>query len=386
MVRHQYTSETMVLLLGNYALDQQQSMQRFGAMMLEGLTGRGIEAELIVPQPIVGDVRLFGRFIQKWLGYIDKYFFFPYQLRKRVRAANQAVVHICDHSNAVYVDKSRPAAVVVTCHDLLAVRGGLGEDTDCPATVPGRFLQRWILRGLKKAEAIVCDSEATAADAHRLLGESCSRQWVNVVSLGLSYPYHPISDETAKSRLFAVPSLDLNRPFALHVGSNLRRKNRDGVLRIVATIKDKWEGQIVFAGEALTGDLLRFAAHLGIADRVVQASNLSNELLEALYNRAVALVYPSRFEGFGWPVIEAQACGCPVISSNSGPLPEVGGEAALLHPIEDEAGFAADLLRLTDPAERSRWAEKSLSNARRFSTSRMIDEYAAIYRRLGAAV
>jgi glycosyltransferase involved in cell wall biosynthesis len=376
----------MVLLLGNYALDQQQSMQRFGAMMLEGLTGRGIEAELIVPQPVFGDVRVFGRFIQKWLGYIDKYLFFPYQLRKKVRAANQAVVHICDHSNAVYVDSSRPAPVVVTCHDLLAVRGGLGEETDCPATVAGRFLQRWILRGLKKAEAIVCDSEATAADANRLLGESCSHHWVKVVSLGLSYPYHPISDETAESRLSELPSLDLGQPFALHVGSNLRRKNRDAVLRIVAAIKDKWKGQIVFAGEALTGDLLRFASHLGIGDRVVQVSNLSNELLEALYNRAVALVYPSRFEGFGWPVIEAQACGCPVISSNSGPLPEVGGEAALLHPVEDEAGFAADLLRLMEPAERTRWAEKSLLNARRFSTSRMIDEYAAIYRRLGAAV
>src|SRR3954462_1019698 len=277
----------MLLLLGNYALDQQQSMQRFGAMMLEGLTSRGIEAELIVPQPVVGHVRLFGGFIQKWLGYIDKYFFFPHQLRKRVRAANQVVVHICDHSNAVYVDNSRPAPVIVTCHDLLAVRGGLGEETDCPATVAGRFLQRWILRGLKKAEAIVCDSEATAADANRLLGESCSRQWVNVVSLGLSYPYHPISHETASARLAEVPSLDLDQPFALHVGSNLRRKNRDAVLRIVATVKDKWKGQIVFAGEALTADLLQFTGRLEIADRVVQVSDLSNELLEALYNRAV---------------------------------------------------------------------------------------------------
>ncbi len=376
----------MVLLLGNYALDQQQSMRRFGAMMLEGLTGRGIKAELIEPEPVFGNVRLFGRFIQKWLGYIDKYFFFPRQLRRRIRQTKNPLVHICDHSNAVYVDNCRPAPVVVTCHDLLAVRGGLGEDTDCPATFAGRFLQRWILSGLRKAEAIACDSEATASDASRLLGEDNSGQWVNMVPLGLSHPYHPISDVAATSRLSELPSLDLARPFALHVGSNLRRKNRDAVLRIVAAVKDQWKGQIVFAGEALTRDLMQLGTRLGISDRVVQVSNVSNELLEALYNKAVALVYPSRFEGFGWPVIEAQACGCPVISSDSGPLPEVGGDAALLHPVEDEAGFAADLLRLTNPAERSRWAEKSLSNARRFSTSRMIDEYAAIYRRLGAAV
>jgi glycosyltransferase involved in cell wall biosynthesis len=85
-------------------------------------------------------------------------------------------------------------------------------------------------------------------------------------------------------------------------------------------------------------------------------------------------------------VIEAQACGCPVICSNSGPLPEVAGDAGLSHPVDDEAGFAADLMRLSDPNERTRWSEKSVVNAKRFSTPRMIDEYVAIYRRLGATV
>jgi len=64
----------------------------------------------------------------------------------------------------------------------------------------------------------------------------------------------------------------------------------------------------------------------------------------------------------------------------------VAGDAGLFHPVEDEARFAADLLRLTEPAERARWSEKGLINAKRFSTTRMIDDYVAIYRRLGAAV
>src|SRR5215212_1108299 len=134
MVRQQQPNEPMVLLLGNYPLDQQQSMQRFSAMMLDGLTARGIEAEVVAPRPVLGNIRLLGRFVQKWLGYIDKYVFFPRELRRRVAAGpSQSLVHICDHSNAVYVKACRPAPVVVTCHDLLAVRGGLGEDTDCPA-------------------------------------------------------------------------------------------------------------------------------------------------------------------------------------------------------------------------------------------------------------
>jgi glycosyltransferase involved in cell wall biosynthesis len=195
-----------------------------------------------------------------------------------------------------------------------------------------------------------------------------------------------IPRETVTSRLGAVSGLDLNRPFSLHVGSNLRRKNRDAILRIVALVKDKWNGQIVFAGEPLSGELRGLAREIGVADRVVEVPDPSNELLEALYNRAVALVYPSRFEGFGWPVIEAQACGCPVICSNSGPLPEVAGGAGLFHRVEDEAGFAADLIRLTDGSERARWSEKSVINAKRFATSKMLDEYVTIYRRLGAAV
>ena len=376
----------MVLLLGNYPLDQQQSMQRFGAMMLHGLRARGIEVELIAPQPFFGKIRFLGGFVAKWLGYIDKYILFPYELRRLLARAFQRVVHICDHSNAVYVPYCRPAPVVVTCHDLLAVRGGLGEDTDCPATFTGELLQKWILLGLRKADAIACDSLATAADANRLLNEDQS-QWVNVIPLGLTYDYKPIASDLAASRLSEIVGLALTRPFALHVGSNLRRKNREGILRIIGLIKNKWNGQIVFAGEPLTPQLRAVAQDLGVVDQVVEVQDASNEVLEALYNRAVALVYPSRFEGFGWPVIEAQACGCPVICSDSGPLPEVAGNAGLFHAVDDEAGFAADLLRLSsDFAERAKWSEKSLRNAERFSTERMVNEYAELYQRLGLKV
>jgi glycosyltransferase involved in cell wall biosynthesis len=206
------------------------------------------------------------------------------------------------------------------------------------------------------------------------------------VSLGLNYEFKRIPIETATARLGHLPAIDLSRPFALHVGSNLRRKNRDGVLRIISRVKDTWNGRIVFAGEPLSRELRRLANELEIVDRVVEVPGPDDETLEALYNTALALLYPSRFEGFGWPIIEAQACGCPVICSNSGPLPEVAGEAGLLHPTADEAGFANDLLRLSDAAERQKWSEKSVANAARFSTPEMIKQYLAIYRRLGATV
>src|ERR1700730_7058293 len=112
----------MILLVGNYPLDRQQSMQRFPTMMLEGLAAAGVPAALIQPQPFFGNFRAAGGFVAKWLGYIDKFIFFRRQLWKKI-AERPVIVHICDHSNAMYAKWIREVPVVVTCHDLLAVRG-----------------------------------------------------------------------------------------------------------------------------------------------------------------------------------------------------------------------------------------------------------------------
>ena len=373
----------MVLLIGNYPPDRQQSMRRFGTMMLQGLNNSGIAAKLIAPQARFGKFRGAGRFVAKWLGYIDKFVLFPRQLQTALAKEKPSVVHICDHSNAMYDGWIEHVPVVVTCHDLLAVRGALGEETNCPASPTGKILQRWILRGLRRASEVVCDSQATEADARRLVSRGGASPKVELVRLGLNYPFRKLSEAEVSARLSGIPGFNPDLPFVLHVGSNLRRKNRDGALRIFARCKEKWNARLVFAGDALTRELLSLADRLGISDRVMQVPNASDELLEALYNRAVALLYPSRFEGFGWPVIEAQACGCPVVCSNSGPLPEAAGDAGLFHDADDEAGFAADLLRLSDPGQRAIWSEKSLRNAERFSTSRMVSQYIDIYRNLG---
>jgi glycosyltransferase involved in cell wall biosynthesis len=373
----------MVLLIGNYKPDQQQSMQRFNAMMLHGLTAAGIPAELIRPEPVLGKIKWLGKFAAKWLAYIDKYIFFPGKLRRKL-SMQGALVHICDHSNAVYAKTCKAHKILVTCHDLLAVRGALGEQTDCPASFTGRILQRWILNGLRKADAIACASRATADDAERLVARGNNLPHISVVPMGLNYRYRRLPPEISLARLAKINKVNADLPFALHVGSNLRRKNREGVLRIFARCKHKWNGRLVFAGDLLEAQLMSLARELDVTERTTQLENPESETLEALYNCATALMYPSRFEGFGWPIIEAQACGCPVICANSGPLPETAGDAGLFHDVDDEEGFASDLLRLTDPTQRARWSEKSLRNAERFSSEKMIAQYIDIYRSLGA--
>jgi glycosyltransferase involved in cell wall biosynthesis len=374
----------MILLIGNYPLDRQQSMQRFAMMMLNGLTAAGISAELIQPEPFLGRFGYAGNFIAKWLAYLDKFVLFRRTLAKKLREG-PAVVHICDHSNAMYARAIRGVPVVVTCHDLLAVRGALGESTDTPASATGKSLQRWIVRGLENAAAIACVSEATLTDARRLVTRNHGKPVLERITLGLSYPYRLLPPEEARARLAKLPQLVAGAQFVLHVGSNLRRKNREGVLRIFARCKDNWNGLLVFAGDPLSPSLRSLGQELGIYDRIVEIPNAGSELLEALYNCATALLFPSTFEGFGWPIAEAHACGCPVLCTNREPMTEVAGTAGLSHTVDDEAGFAADLLRLTNAEERARWSARALENAKRFSAERMVAEYAKLYGSLAAA-
>jgi len=373
----------MILLIGNYPLDRQQSMQRFALMMLAGLQSAGISAELIQPSPFFGRFRFAGSFVAKWLGYVDKFVLFRRQLARKLRERPQ-VVHICDHSNAMYAKSIHGVPVVVTCHDLLAVRGALGEDTGCPASATGKFLQRWIVSGLRKADVIVADSLATLEDAKRVVGQERGRPKMEKVTLGLSYPFQKLSAAETRKRLSDVSALDPRFPFVLHVGSNVAYKNRAGVLRIFAASSEQWNGRLVFAGEPLSDSLHSLGHALGISDRIVELPGISNELLEGLYNGAVALLFPSSAEGFGWPIAEAQACGCPVLCVDRAPMNEVAGAAGLTHPLEDEAGFATDIFRLTNPRERELWGAKSLENAQRFSIARMISEYGAVYRSIAA--
>ena len=373
----------MVLLICNYPADQQQSMQRFATMMLRHLSAAGLPVELIQPQAYFGKIRFAGRLVAKWLGYFDKFILFPRRLKEKL-SAGVSLVHICDQGNAMYQAQAGDLPVVVTCHDLLAVRGARGETTDFPASLTGKYLQRWIVASLRKADAVACVSPATLRDAERIVGEKNGRPQFALIPHGLNYPYRRQSSEKVRAQLARIPQLDPGRPFVLHVGSNLPMKNREGVLRIFALAQEAWPGQMVFAGQKLTPALRSLGRELGVMQRVVEVEDPPNELLEALYNGALVLLYPSRFEGFGWPIVEAQACGCPVICSDREPMSEVGGAAALTAEVADEPAMVRALLRLTDPAERARWSEKSLHNAQRFSVEKMIAQYLALYRSLGA--
>ncbi len=365
-----------ILLVGNYFPERQHSMQRFSRMLRDGLRAREHDVRLLRPRPIVSQCVRAKSPLRKWFAYADKFIVFPSTLRKASRSAD--VVHICDHSNAMYMAHCGGKPHLITCHDLLAVRGALGESTDCPATFTGKILQRWILRSLRRAHMIACVSSATRADLLRLAGcELESRS--HVVMLGVAPTLVGGSDDP--STQFPVKS---GRAFLLNVGSNLRRKNRDGTLRIFKQIAQRFDCDLVLAGEPLSPELKQLKNEIGLNGNVIEVPRPSDAMLQTLYSNALALLYPTKYEGFGWPAIEAQRCGCPVVSSQSTSIPEVVGDSALLRTPEDEKGFAEAVLTLTDPAVRHQFVERGFENVKRFTPERMVNDYIELYREVCA--
>lgn len=371
-----------IALVTNYAPDAQQSMLRFGELLRRELAARGHDVVALAPRPLGGQRWLARAAGEKWAGYAAKYLAFPAQLRTALQsgaAAGAEIVHVVDHSNALYIPTRRDRPWIATCHDLLAVRGALGEDTDCPASWLGRRLQRAIVRGLARADAIACDSLSTLHDADRLVPRDPGQRRVTI-PLGLNQPLRPLEAAAARASVAAFdPRLATTR-YLLHVGSNLARKNKAGVLRVFARLRaGGWDGLLVFCGAPLPPELRAQAAALGVGERVVAVPRASDAELAALYSAAHALVFPSKCEGFGWPLLEAHACGCPAICSDRTSLPEVGGDAAFVFPLEDEAGMADAARRLDDPALRAAVRARGLANAARFGVERMVDAYRQLY-------
>ncbi len=353
-------------------------MRRFAALMCAGLNDLGHDAQIIRPSEIAGRLTSRSAKVWKWLGYVDKLILFPFALKAAIEWAD--VVHICDHSNSLYVPryfKRRPH--VVTCHDMLAVRCAYGEIPENQIGWAGRHLQNLILNGLLRAQEIVCVSEATKADLLRLSGLPETR--ISRIDNGLNYPYSPM--DTDEAALLSKLGVGSTQPFVLHVGGNQWYKNRLGVLRIFSALRQHTPGRdfrLVMVGKPWTPEMRQFVLHHQLERVVAELIEPTEQELQALYSTATMLLFPSLQEGFGWPIIEAQSCGCPVVTSNRPPMNVIGGDGAIYIDPDDVKLAAVTIVGSLSRLRETR--EAGLRNAERFSTPRMIYAYADLYRKL----
>jgi glycosyltransferase involved in cell wall biosynthesis len=296
--------------------------------------------------------------------------------------------HIVDHSYAQLVHSLPEARTIVTCHDLDTFRSVLDPELE-RRTPMFRVMTRHILNGLRKAGHIACDSHATRDALVSKVGIAAER--TTVVPNGPHPSCTPESEPAADidaARLLGPRggTVDL-----LHVGSTIARKRIDILLRVVDSLRSAHRQlRLVRVGGPFTSAQQALVRELGLGDAVVVLPALDRSTLASVYRRSALLLMPSEREGFGLPVLEALACGTPVVASDVPALREVGGFAATYCPIEDIDAWHQSVTRLLDersqkPAQWTLRREAGIRRAAAFSWSRYAADVVAIYARVAAS-
>ena len=238
-----------------------------------------------------------------------------------------------------------PRRSVVTIHDL-----GYHWFPEAHTAANRRQLDLSTRFNAATAAHVLANSQATKDDLCHVYGTDPDK--VTVVHLGRDESLQPVSDPQRLRDVRTKLGIDRDgqpRPYLLYVGTLQPRKNLVRLIDAFATVLDLVPGLVlVLAGQRgwLAEPIYRRVDELGLAGRVLFPGFVDDADLPALLSGALAFVFPSLYEGFGIPVLEAQACGAPVLASNTSSLPEVAGDGALLVDPLDTAAIAAGLARL----------------------------------------
>ena len=209
---------------------------------------------------------------------------------------------------------------------------------------------------------------------------------VNGVHPSCSPSPDPAADRAAAALLGVAGGPEL-----LHVGSTIARKRIDVLLHVFRAVAAERPGsRLVRVGGAFTPEQSQLASQLGVAGRIVVLPFLDRAVLAAVYRRAALVLLPSEREGFGLPLIEAMACGTPVVASDIGVFREVGGEAASFAPIGEIDAWRHTITRVleerdTRPAEWAGRRNAALARASLFSWANYARQMEALYARLPGA-
>lgn len=300
------------------------------------------------------------------------------------------------HATNYFLPPVKRAKRVLTIHDVAFRK----HPELCSPKIVGPFSEK-VAGFARAADAVIADSESTRRDIIDFLGAGAAR--VHTVHLAVDISISPVPKKAASEHV--ANTFGLRHAYVLFVGTIEPRKNVSGILRAFQQIKLDLPHTLVFAGtkgwlsDELNVELLSAMEHeeeIGIAlstllggnrvpadrrHRVVLLDYVRQDDLPYLYSAADALIFPSYYEGFGLPVLEAMACGCPVITANNSSLPEVAGDAAEYCDAHD-VGSIADAMRrvLSDEALREQMRQRGFAQAEKFSWKKTAEQTAAVYR------
>ncbi len=367
-----------------------QSMPRFARMVGEAMRAKGHEVDYWAPQPWLYKWLAHSR-LAKWAGYGDQYILFPMAVRARMRNRAPDTLYVfCDQALGPWVPLVKHRPHVVHAHDLLALRSALGLIPENPTSFTGRLYQRYIRHGFRQARHFISVSRRTRDDLVTYGG--VTPQTSEVVYNGLNYPYRPMRHDEAIEALQRAGLPASEQGMLLHVGGGQWYKNTAGVIELYAQYAARHENPLplwMVSPQSDAPAVVQALAHVPAQGRVLFCQRIDNEAMRAAYTLSRAFIFPSLAEGFGWPIIEAQACGCPVITTADTPMTEIGGPQAHYLPVlsspealPEWARHGADVLDqlLSDASAHEAEARaQRMAWAGQFTEQAAIDAYLRIY-------
>lgn len=281
--------------------------------------------------------------------------------------------HIVDHSDGhlVYWLKRTGKPVIVTCHDLvqLVYPEILKDQSSLPAL--SMAVWKYSVSGLQQADRIISVSSNTAQDISNFLEVHPSK---------ISVIHNAVDSSFSQLHTRGIDAI--HKPIRLlNVGSTHYRKNIITVLKVVENLRS-WGREAVLwrVGEALTTEQNEYIKEHRLQDAIVNLGNPTQQHLIKIYNDADYLLAPSLYEGFGLTILEAMACGLPVIASNVSSLPEVAGDAAVLESPTDVDRISKRILELSENNDsRQSYVQKGLNRARKFTWEQTTLKIAELY-------
>jgi glycosyltransferase involved in cell wall biosynthesis len=345
---------------------------RYMKCLVEALTAQTPENEYLLILPPDGDDLVDAPGAEKICSPV-KY----YSVREQMELPRILSRHKVDllHSPHFLLPLLRPCPAVATIHDVIYLA--------CPQDLPsraGRLYYRAMMNACARiATRIITDSEHSRSEIVRYLHADPEK--IDVICPGVDTSFQRVTDAV---QLAAVRSrFGIDREFILCVGIYKPRKNHAGLLRAFQRcLANGIQAQLVIAGPMAEGEaaLRRLAAELGVAERVVFTGFVDDADLCALYSAARVCVAPSLYEGFGFTVLEAMACGAPVVCSRATSLPEVAGKAALYFEPHDPEEMASQLVHaFSDDALRASLIQQGRQNQQRFSWAETARLTLAVY-------
>ena len=379
-----------ILLLRHYPPVEGRSMRSFADEIAAGMRSRGHSVRELTAPMFLGRVLPPSHRAAKWLGYVDQFLIFPpYLWLRACLLPRGSLCVLSDQALGPWLPWLIHRAHVVHCHDLLALEASLGFQPFLRLSWSGRWYQKWILQGFRRGRCFLSVSRATQAVLERHLPQCPKFSGVLYNPLPRRFVVLPKEQAVATLRC-CLPGMD-RQPFLLHIGT-VWYKNRYGVLNILEQLHQLGFPQhLVLVGPVDAMFRRWLYQHPQLSTWVHVLERAGDELVVALYNNASVLLFPSHAEGFGWPILEALACGCPVITTDRPPMTEVGGQAVATippappppEPLVNWARKAAQKVLLVlarSDSEKARMRALGFAQARRFQLEPWLDQLESYYR------